>query len=185
MLNDEREALGAALKYLGYSVNSTDKAQIDEAANLIKQAKDRIATFDSDAFDDLLVSGEVVIAHGWNGDFFQTFDENDVWDQFGYGIPKEGGIAWVDNMAIPITAEHVCTAHTFIDFLLDAANGAKLSEWNFYASPNAAANALIDPEMLGDPSIYPPEEVMQRLEFIADVGDMATEYADAFTAAKS
>ena len=60
MLNDERETLGAALKYLGYSLNSTNEDEINEAAELIRAAKDRIATFDSDAYDDLLMSGETL-----------------------------------------------------------------------------------------------------------------------------
>jgi spermidine/putrescine-binding protein len=185
MLNDERESMGAALKYLGYSVNSTDSAQIEEAGALIASAKERIATFDSDQFDDLLVTGETTLAHGYSGDFFSTFDENDAWEDFGYGIPIEGGVAWVDNMAIPITTDAPCTAHTFLNWILDAENGAALTNFNFYASPNAAAEPFVDPEILEDPAIYPPEDVMNRLEFIADVGDAATEYADAFTAAKS
>lgn len=185
LLNDERETLGAALKYLGYSVNSTDPAQIDEAAALIKAALPRIAAFDSDAFEDLLVTGETVIAHGWNGDFFAAFDENDAWEDFGYAIPVEGGVVWVDNMAIPTTADAVCTAHAFIDFLLEPENGAALTNFNFYASPNAAAEAFIDEEILTDEAIYPPPEVMEKLEFLEDVVDMATYYADAFIQAKS
>lgn len=185
MLNDERETLGAALKYLGYSLNSTSEDEINEAAELLRSAKDRIATFDSDAYDDLLVSGETMIAHGYNGNFFTAFDAADAWETLGYGIPVEGGTAWVDSMAIPVTAESVCTAHAFIDFILDAENGAALTNFNFYASPNAAASEFILAEILEDPAIYPPDEVMQNLEFIASVGDAATLYADAFVAAKS
>jgi spermidine/putrescine-binding protein len=187
LLNDERETLGAALKYLGYSVNSTSEAEIQEASDLIKATKDRIATFDSDAYDDLLVTGQTVVAHGWNGGFFSSFDAGDLWDDFGYLIPNEGGVVWVDNMAVPVTAEHPCTAHTFIDFILDAENGAALTNWTYYASPNQAAEEFILPEILEDPAIYPPQEMLDdgSLEFIADVGDMATTYADAFVEAKS
>ncbi|HHC07334.1 MAG TPA: spermidine/putrescine ABC transporter substrate-binding protein [Actinobacteria bacterium] len=185
LLDDEREVFAAALKYLGYSVNSKDEKELQEATELLKAAKDRVATFTSDSFEDLLVAGEVVIAHGWNGDFFSAFDEADAWEELGYGIPKEGGVAWVDNMAIPTTAEHVCTAQTFINFILDPENGAQLAEWNYYASPNAKANELIDPEMLSDPAVYPPPEVFEKLEFLEDLGDFATKYADAFTEVKS
>lgn len=185
LLNDERESMGAALKYLGYSINTTEQSQIDEAGALIAESKSRVATFDSDQFEDLLVTGETMLAHGYSGDFFSAFDENDAWEDFGYGIPIEGGVAWVDNMAIPTTADSVCTAHTFLNWILDAENGAALTNFNFYASPNAAAAAFVDPEILEDPSIYPPPDVMDRLEFIADVGDAATSYADAFSSAKS
>jgi spermidine/putrescine-binding protein len=185
MLNDERETLGAALKYLGYSLNSTSEAEINEAAELVRSARDRIATFDSDAYDDLLVSGETLLGHGFNGNWFTAFDAADAWDELGYAVPIEGGTVWVDNMAIPVTAEHVCTAHAFIDFILDAENGAALTNFNFYASPNAAAEEFILPEVLEDPAIYPPEDVMANLEFISGVGEAATLYADAFVRVKS
>ena len=187
ILNDEREALGAALKYLGYSLNTTSEEELQAAVDVIKAAKDSIATFDSDAYDDLLVNGDTVVAHGWNGGFFAAFDEGDLWEEFGYAIPIEGGVAWVDNMVVPTVAEHPCTAHTFIDFILDAENGAQLTNFTFYASPNQAAEEFILPEILEDPAIYPPQEMLTNgsLEFIADLGDFAVNYADAFVEAKS
>ncbi|MGB9358916.1 MAG: spermidine/putrescine ABC transporter substrate-binding protein [Acidimicrobiia bacterium] len=189
MLNDERETLGAALKYLGYSVNTTDQGQLDEATALLSDANDRIAAYDSAAFDDLLIAGESVVAHGWNGGFFGSFDEistddYDAYEDYGYAVPMEGGIIWVDMMAVPITAEHPCTAHTFINFILDPENGGELTNYTYYMSPNLAAYEYIDPEILEDPSIFPDEETMANLEFIADVGDFSLNYADAFAQAK-
>ncbi len=190
LLDDARETLGAALKYLGYSLNTTDEDQIAEAAQLIEDTRSRLATFDSDAFDDLLVAGETRVAHGWNGDFFAAFDgastdDYDAYEDYGYFIPDEGGVAWVDNMAIVADAPHPCTAHTFINFILDAENGAALTNFNFYASPNEAANALVDPEILEDPSIYPTDETFERLEFIADLGEANALYEQAFDEARS
>jgi spermidine/putrescine-binding protein len=185
LLNDPRETMGAALKYLGYSVNSTSQAELDEAVELIRSIKGDLAKFDSDQFEDDLVSGETLVAHGYSGDFFAAFDEADGWEDFAYVIPKEGAVAWVDNMAIPVTADAVCTAHAFIDFILDAENGAALTNYVFFASPNAAAEPFIDPEILEDEAIYPPDEVFERLEFIADTGDFELNYTDAFTAVKN
>jgi spermidine/putrescine-binding protein len=144
----------------------------------------------TDGTEDLLVEGETVAAHGYSGDFFLAFDEAstddyDAYEDFGYGIPKEGGVAWVDTLAVPRTANAPCTAHTFINFLLDAENGAALSNYNFYASPNAAATPFVDPEILEDETIYPPDEVLDRLEFIEDTGDFETNYTDAFSAVKN
>jgi spermidine/putrescine-binding protein len=189
MLNDERETLGAALKYLGYSVNTIDQGQLDEAAALLKDANERIAAYDSAAFDDLLVAGETVIGHGWNGGFLGSFDEistddYDAYEDFGYAVPDEGSIVWVDLMAVPITAEHPCTAHTFINFILDAENGGELTNYTYYMSPNLAAYEYIDPEILEDEAIFPTAETMAKLEFIADVGDFSLNYADAFAQAK-
>ncbi len=189
MLNDERETLGAALKYLGYSVNTTDQGQLDEATAILAAANDRIAAYDSAAFDDLLVSGETVVAHGWNGGFFGSFDEistedYDAYEDFGYAVPMEGGIIWVDLMAIPVTAEHPCTALTFINFILDPEVGGELTNYTYYMSPNLASYEYIDPEILEDPAIFPTAETMAKLEFIADVGDFSLNYADAFAQAK-
>lgn len=189
MLNDERETLGAALKYLGYSVNTTDQGELDEATAILAAANDRIAAYDSAAFDDLLVAGETVVAHGWNGGFLGSYDEistddYDAYEDFGYAVPNEGGIVWVDLMAIPVTAEHPCTALTFINFILDPEVGGELTNYTYYMSPNLAAYDYIAPEILEDETVFPTAETMAKLEFIADVGDFSLNYADAFAQAK-
>jgi spermidine/putrescine-binding protein len=190
LLDDERETMGSALKYLGYSLNTTNPDEVDEAAALIAETKERVAAFTSSGYWDLLTTGEVNVAQGWNGDFLAAYDsasteDYDAYEDFGYAVPIEGSAAWVDTMAIPSTAEHPCTAHAFINFMLDAENGATLTNYNYYASPNAAAEEMIYEEILEDPSIYPPEDVMATLEFFEDLGDFATYYADAYAAAKS
>ena len=191
LLDDAREVLGAALRYLGYSVNSTSEAEIQEAADLVKATLDQgvVATFDSDTFENMLTSGETIVAHGFSGDFFLEFgslstDDYDAWEDYGYFVPDEGGVLWVDTMAIPANAPHPCTAHTFINFLLDAENGAELTNYNWYGSPNAASEEFIWPEILEDPAIYPPPEVMERLEFIADLGELNALYEMLFTEAR-
>ena len=182
LLNDPRETMGAALKYLGYSLNSTSEDELAEAQELVADAQANVAAYDSDQYDELLASGESVVAHGYSGNFIVQFDEADDPDQYTYFVPEEGGTRWVDNMAVPKDAPHPCTAHTFINFLLDAENGAALTNWNYYASPNAASVEFIDAEVLEDPVVYP--EDTSTLEFIADTGEFETNYSDAFTAAK-
>lgn len=192
MLDDSRETLGAALKYLGYSLNSTSQEELDEAAALIRETAADLATFSSAGYEDLLVEGTTTVAHGWNGDFFAAYDgastdDYDAYEDFGFAVPVEGGVVWVDNMAIPTTSESPCTAHAFINYILDAENGATLTNYNYYASPNAAAEEFIYPEILDDPAIYPPQELFDdgSLEFLEDLGDFTTNYEDAFVAAKS
>ncbi len=190
LLDDERETMGAALIYLGYSLNSTSEAEVDEAAALIKETKDLIAAFNSADYTDLLTAGETMVGQGWNGDFLFAYDEAstddyDAYEDFGYAIPIEGAAAWVDTMAIPSTVEHPCTAQAFINFMLDAVNGAELTNYNYYASPNEAAEEFIWEEILEWDAIYPPDDVVERLEFFADLGDFNNYYADAYSAAKS
>lgn len=180
LLNDPRETIGAALKYLGYSLNSTSPEELDEAKELVANAP--IIAFDSDQYDELLVQGQTVVGHGYSGNFFTAFDETDDPAQYEYFVPDEGGTRWVDNMAVVHDAPHPCTAHAFINFILDAENGAALTNWNYYASPNAAAEEFIDPEILEDPAIYPVDDT--KLEFISDTGDYEINFSDAFIEAK-
>jgi spermidine/putrescine-binding protein len=182
LLNDPRETLGAALKYLGYSLNTTDDAELAEAEALVAEAVGRIAAFDSDQYDELLVAGQTDLAHGFSGNVMVGIADAENPDDYVYFVPEEGGTIWTDNMAIPFDAPHPCTAHTFINFMLDAENGAQLSEWNYYASPNAASEEFLDPEFLADESVYPTDR--SKLEFITNTGDFETNFSDAFSRAK-
>lgn len=182
ILNDPRETMGAALKYLGYSLNTTDQGQLDEAKAIVADATSRVAAYESDQYDELLVSGQTSVAHGYSGNFLVQFFEAEDPEQFTYFVPEEGGTRWVDNMAVVADAPHPCTAHAFINFLLDAENGAALTNWNYYASPNAAAVPFIDQEVLDDPIVYPADQ--SKLEFIADTGDFEIEFSDAFNEAR-
>ncbi len=182
ILNDPRETMGAALKYLGYSLNTTSIDELNEAKALVADATNRVAAFDSDQYDELLVSGQAAVTHGYSGNFLVQFFEADDPEQYTYFVLQEGGTRWVDNMAVVADAPHPCTAHTFINFLLDAENGAALTNWNYYASPNAASEPFIDQEVLDDPIVYPTDQ--SKLEFIADTGDFEINFSDAFTEAK-
>lgn len=185
MLNDPRETLGAALRYLGYSLNTTDADELAEAGALIADAKGRLAAFDSVTADELLTSGETAIAHGFSGDLFVQFLDTDDPERYEYFVPEEGGARWIDTLAIPFDAPHPCTAHTFINWLLDAENGADLTNWNYYTTPNAAAEAGLDDELIE--FVEDPEVVAggpESLEIIIDTGDFELEYTDAFINAK-
>jgi spermidine/putrescine transport system substrate-binding protein len=182
MLNDSRESMGAALKYLGYSLNTTDEAQLTQARDLLIQQKKWVYAYDNEQFEDLLSADETMLAHGWSGDFFMAAVEDErIW----YAIPKEGGTIWADNLCIPKTAPSRYTAEVFINYLLRPEVGAAISNFTWYASPNAAATEFIDPEILEEPAIYPPTEVMERLEWIEDVGEATPLYERLWTEVKA
>lgn len=182
MLNDSREGIGAALKYLGYSLNSTDEAQLEEAKQLLIQTKPSLMAFDSEQYDDLLIADEIVYAHGWSGNFFTAAVEDErIW----YVIPKEGGVVWADNLCIPASSKYQAAAELFIDFILRPEVAAQISNFTWYASPVEAANEFIDAEILEEPAIYPPAEVMDSLEWIQDVGDATPLYERIWTEVKA
>ncbi|HJL91721.1 MAG: spermidine/putrescine ABC transporter substrate-binding protein [Acidimicrobiales bacterium] len=185
LLNDPRETMGAALKYLGYSLNTTDKGELDKAKDLVSSTADRLAAFNTDSADEFLTSGETVIGHGYSGDMFVQFLETDNPEDYVYFVPEEGGTRWIDNMGIPFDAPHPCTAHTFINWLLGGDQGAALSNWNYYGTPNDAAVAGLDEDLLdfvNDPELLAGG--VDSLEEIEDTGDFEINYADAFVEAK-
>jgi spermidine/putrescine transport system substrate-binding protein len=186
LLNDPRETMGAALKYLGYSLNTTSEEELDEARDLVAQASGNLAAFNTDSADELLTSGETVIGHGYSGDMFvQILETEEGTDRYVYFVPEEGGTRWIDNMAIPFDAPHPCTAHTFINWLMDGEQGAALANWNYSTTPNEAAEPFLDEDLLAflnDPDVLPGGE--ESLELIEDTGDFEINYSDAFTEAK-
>lgn len=175
MLDDVRESFAAALAYLGYDINTTDEAQLNEAKDLLIQAKAGLAGYDSDTYEDLLASGENLMAHGWNGDIIIVQEEN---ENVSYVVPKEGGVIWVDNVCIPATVspEQKLAAEMFIDFLLRPDIGAMLANYAWFATPNQAAEAELDPEFLEDPALYPPADVIDKLQYIEPVGEAESLY---------
>ena len=189
MLDDAPETVAAALKYLGYSIedviNNQNEDAIRAAGDLLADTNARLLKYDSVTFGDDLVNGEVDVAHGWSGGFAQSFFEADAYETHVYTIPTEGGVRWVDTMAIPHNADNVCSAHAMINFITDAQNGATLTNWTYYGSPNSAATQYILDEILEDPGIYPPPEVAAKLEFIPQPGDLGLMIQDMHAQAKS
>ncbi|MEX1135172.1 MAG: spermidine/putrescine ABC transporter substrate-binding protein [Acidimicrobiia bacterium] len=181
VLNDSRETMGAALKYLGYSLNDTDLGHLQEAADVISAALGGIATFDSDQYEESLANGEVPVAHGYSGNMITAIGDAANPDDFEYILPEEGATLWIDNMVVPVSAENPCTAFTFINYLLDAENGAALTNFNYYGSPNAAALALVDPEVV---EFYAATEEAENLEVIQDTGEYEINFTDYLALAK-
>jgi len=183
VLNDPRETMGAALKYLGYSLNDIELEHLAEARDLIAAAKEGIATFDSDQYDEALVNEEVAVSHGYSGNMIVAIGEAEDPGQFEYVLPQEGATFWIDNMAVPTSAESPCTAFTFMNYLLDEENGATLTNWNYYGSPNKAAidAGLIEQEVV---DFYAETFTAENLEIIEDTGDYEINFTDYLAEAK-
>ena len=171
MLDDQRETLGAALMYLGYSINDTDPAHLEEAKNLLIEQSKCVKAYDSQTNDDLIISGETVLAHIWTGDaILAGLPDYGGRDGILYVIPQEGYTIWQDNMAIPNSAPNAYTAMVFMNYTQFPEIAAQNAEYVGYGSPNAAAKDFIDPDILADEGIYPPPDVAARLQWIEDVG---------------
>jgi len=171
MLDDERETIGAALMYLGYSINDTDPAHLEEAKNLLIEQSKCVKAYDSQTNDDLIISGETVLSHIWTGDaILAGLPDSGGREGIAYVIPSEGCTIWQDNMAIPVGAPNAYTAMVFMNYTQFPEIAAQNAEWVGYATPNKAAKEFIDPEMLANEGIYPSAEVAESLQWIEDVG---------------
>ncbi|MCB0238989.1 MAG: spermidine/putrescine ABC transporter substrate-binding protein [Anaerolineae bacterium] len=184
MLDDPRESFAAALAYLGYDINTTDEAQLNEAKDALIRAKAQLAGYDSDTYEDLVASGENLLAHGWNGDFLLAMEDN---ENIVYVTPKEGGVVFVDNLCIPASAtpEQKLAGEMLINFLLEPEVAARNSEFIYYASPNKAAEAFLPEDFLNDTSIYPPAEVLDKLQYLEPVGEAESIYQRLWDEVKS
>ncbi|RPI89700.1 MAG: extracellular solute-binding protein [Chloroflexi bacterium] len=172
MLDDERETIGAALMYLGYPLNDTDPAHLEEAKELLIEQSKCVKSYDSQTNDDLIVQGETVLGHMWTGDaVLAAAPDSGGREGIVYVIPEEGCVIWQDNMAIPIGAPNAYTAMVFMNYLNYPEVAARNAEWVGYGTPNAAAKDVMDPAILADEGIYPPPEVASRLQWIEDVGE--------------
>ncbi|MCY4488500.1 MAG: spermidine/putrescine ABC transporter substrate-binding protein [Deltaproteobacteria bacterium] len=161
LLSDAGSVLGAAFKYLGHPLNTADPRIIKMAEDLIIAQKPHLKRFAPDTGQDLLLSGEVDIVMEWNGDILQAMEED---DDIAYVVPREGSAVWEDVLAIPRGAPHPGNAHAFMNFILEAHVGAAIADAVRYATPNAAAKALLPPSYREDPVIFPSEATLKTCE---------------------
>lgn len=170
---EQRNVMAVALKSLGYSINTTNPDEVREAVDkLIElgQGAQRVST-DEYSSAPLLVSGEAALAIGWAYDVVTAQEEVDTVE---YILPKEGTMLWGDNLVIPSASTKKRTAELFLDFFLRPEIAAQIVHFNHYPTPNEAAFPLIDPDVLGNPLIFPPNESLTNAELFLPL-DEATQ----------
>jgi spermidine/putrescine transport system permease protein len=182
MLDDAREAFGAALKWKGHSLNTTDERLLLEARDRLVLQKPLVRAYNSTNFEDVLLSGDVWLAQGWNGQFAKAMEQD---PDVVYVIPREGATLFIDSLAIPIDARNVDLAYAFIDFTLEADIAAEICRTMKYSSPNRAAWPLLPDGIRGNTAIFPPREALARLELIEDLGEATVLYDRLWTEVKA
>jgi spermidine/putrescine transport system substrate-binding protein len=173
MLNDPREVLGAALKLLGYSINTTVDSQLAQARDVAIRWKRNIAKYESDQYKNGLVSGEFLLCQGYNGDVVQLMADN---KDVGFLLPAEGTLIAVDNMVVLKESKMVALAHTFINFMLDPAVSAENMEFLSYMAPNIEGKKLLPETVRSNPAIILSDELIAHSEVLKDLGDDNAKY---------
>lgn len=181
LLDDARVMLGAALKMLGYSYNTTNPDEINEAREKMEALKDNIRVLDYDLTYNYLTTGEVKAAYLFTPYACLSLLEN---PDLKCVFPEEGIGFGIDSIVIPKDAQHPENAHAFIDFYLNAETAKFVAEWQAYINPNAAADALIDPGFAAMDCFAVPEDLLATKEYVEDLGADASLFQDAWTAFK-
>jgi spermidine/putrescine transport system substrate-binding protein len=165
MLDDMREVLGDALKYLGYSVNTVDVAEIEKAKSLVNDVwKPNLLKFDAEAFAKNFAAGEVWVAQGYAESIYAEMDPS-RWGEVDFFIPKEGGPSYIDSMVILKDSKNSKTALSFIDFIHRPEIYAEFCDaFGFPATANVPARALKK-----GPQYYSAES-LEPCELKKDVG---------------
>lgn len=166
MLDDFQEVFAMALIQLGYSANTTNTAEMDEALALLQQQKPLVRVYSTDTIGTLS-SGDVWIGQIWGADTYAIQAEN---ENVLFYLPEEGAVRGSDTMAVFSGAKHPIAAHLFINHMLDAQVSAANTNYVFYMGPNAAAREFIDPAILADPAVNPDQALVSKLEELLDLG---------------
>lgn len=164
MIDDARDGFAMALKALGYSANTEDIAAVERARDLLLAQKPYVSNYRYISLDEQssLVKGEIVATMAFSGDALMVagFNENIV-----YVLPEEGGNLWIDYFVVARHAKNPDLAYAFLNFINEPANAAQMAQYVNYATPNEAAEKLLDADFLANPIIYPDKRRLQNSEF--------------------
>ena len=155
---NSRDAFGIAQFMLGYDINTTDKAELDDCAELLKKQKPVLQQYVMDEIFAIMQNEEAWIAPYYAGDCLTMMGENENLDFF---LPGHQGFnMFIDAMCIPTCAKEKEAAELFINFLCDPEIAGANMDWICYGTPLSAAKEFMDPETVSDPVTYPDEEAL-------------------------
>jgi len=156
------------LKMLGYSLNSNEQSELEEARQILLDCAPHILALDSDTYGDKLASGESSICLGWTGPLGQELGDLVSAGDAGYTVPTEGTLYWMDAWVMLADAPHPNASYAWLDFIQRPEVQGEETNYNLYATPNDAAKAFVDPEILANEAIFPPDDVIADLEGAED-----------------
>ena len=169
MQDSVRDAFAVALKYLGYSLNSTDLDELEAAKNLLIEQKPLVQAYVIDQVRDKMIGGEAALGVIYSGEALYCQQENPDLD---YVIPKEGTNIWIDSWVIPKNAKNVENAEAFINFLCRPDIAKMNFDYITYSIPNTAGRDLIEDESLrNSPIAFPDDSKLENCETFRFLGD--------------
>ena len=173
MMDSQRDSIAVALKKLGYSLNSRNEAELEQAREELIKQKPLVLSYVGDEVKDKMVGEEAALAVVYSGDAIAIKWEN---PNIKYAIPKEGSNLWFDAMVIPKTSKNKEAAEKFINFMTDPEISVRNVEYIGYSTPNTAAKEMLDEEIRNDKVAYPDLDSLDNCEVFEDVSDVIEVY---------
>ncbi len=174
MMDDARNVIGITLKSMGKSMNETDPAVLEQAKEKLLKLKPNIHHLDYNNPNDAMVSGEAAVGYMFTPQVILALQER---PDLKVVYPSEGMGFGIDSWFVPLNAPHKDNAYAFLNDILDAKTGARVSEQTLYLCPNKASEPYLSEEFKSNQALHIPAEFLGNTEFIEDVGD-ATEIYD-------
>lgn len=175
MFDNPRDAFAIAQVRLGYSLNSTDPEEWNEAAELLKEQKPLVQAYVMDQIFDKMESGEAWLAPYYSGDAGVLVENN---ENIMFVIPEEGTNYFVDAMCIPITSTHKTEAELYINFMCDPEIAGANMDYVGYSTPISAAKEYLAEEVISNPIYYPDEETLSRTEVFINLPEEISTQVD-------
>lgn len=173
MLKSQRDTLAVALKKLGYSMNTRDINELEEAKTELIKQKPLVYSYLGDEIKGAIVGENAGVGVVWSGDAVVMIRDN---PDLEYVIPEEGTNLWFDAMAIPKSSENKELAEEFINFMLRPEISAKNAEYIGYSTPISKAKELLPDELKNSLVAYPTEDMIENVEVFKDPSDIISEY---------
>jgi spermidine/putrescine transport system substrate-binding protein len=167
LLSEMADTLGVVMKANGDDPAVVTDETFKSAIDRVKAAVDsgHVRQFTGNDYSGPLSKGDLIAALSWSGDVVQLQADN---ANLKWGIPKDGGMIWTDNMLIP-TGGDVFTASTYMNFVYDPEVAAKIAAYVNYVTPVKGAKeaaAKIDPELAENPLIFPDEATLSKVKIV-------------------
>ena len=182
MLDSQRDSIGITLKMLGYSLNSSNEKELDEAKKALIEQKPLVLAYVVDEVKDKMIAEEAAMAVVWSGDAVYCMKENPDLD---YAIPKEGTNLWFDDIVISKNTQHKKEAELFINYLCDPEISFKNTDYIGYSTPIPDARKKLDPKIANSDVAYPDIKSLPDSEIFTNLGKMLKVYDRIWTEVKS
>ncbi|MTJ08404.1 spermidine/putrescine ABC transporter substrate-binding protein [Anabaena sp. UHCC 0204] len=173
LLNDVREVMGATLRMLGYSYNSKNANEVKQAYEKLKSLKPAIAAFDTDAWQNKILAGDLAIAMCYSADAVKITKEN---PKLKFVIPRSGSSLWTDTIVIPKSNPNIDGAYAWINLILQPDIAAQICERLFISTPNRAGFELLPKTIQENTNLFPPESLLDKCERLIPVGEFEEVY---------